>query len=84
MNLLSVINDDFVDKNFDNIVIRLNKENNKDEIETVYVKDFELIHNGSKLDIEKVFKYPNTIFAKIMKEVIKKQCRGKYQERETK
>ena len=34
MNLLSVINDDFVDKNFDNIVIKLNKENNKDEIET--------------------------------------------------
>ena len=65
MNLLSVINDDFVDKNFDNIVIRLNRKNNKDEIETVYVKDFELMHNGSKLDVEKVFKYPNTIFAKI-------------------
>ena len=65
MYLLSVINDDFVDKNFNNIVIKLNKENKKDEIETVYVKDFELMHNGSKLDVEKVFKYPNTIFAKI-------------------
>ena len=45
--------------------IKLNKENTKDEIETVYVKDFELRHDGSKLDVEKVFKYPNTIFAKI-------------------
>ena len=65
MNLFSVLNTDFVEKNFNNIVVHLNKENKNDEIETVYVKDFEIRKGDEKVDVNKVFKFPNSIFAKV-------------------
>lgn len=65
MNLYSVLNNDFVEKNFNVLLIRLNKENKSDEIQTVYLRDFDILNGNEKVDVSKVFKYPNSIFAKI-------------------
>ena len=63
LGLVSVRND--VLKDFDDVVLSINKKNEKDEIESVYLKDFKVEQRDKEFKNEDLFRYPNTLLTKL-------------------
>jgi len=65
LNMSTVINTTATENHMDEISISLNRLNEGDDIETVYLRDMTLTRGKEKIDIDKFFKHPDTIFAKL-------------------
>jgi len=62
LNLVSIINSNFIKENYENINIKLKMLNETDDMITYYLKDchIENVSNSKKIEPNKIFKYPNT------------------------